>query len=135
VKPLNGACTEWAFEYSARSISTSVPGRHIVADEDRRLLEQCGFVDARTRGLCLFAHGRIDGPRMPALLIVTLLAGFMLQKLADLLRLLIQADRQDMTRRKQLAPPGHRAISRHQPQGTVGEHAQVSNFRRRTRNS
>lgn len=31
-------------------------GKHIVADEDRRLLEQCGYVDARTRGLFLIAR-------------------------------------------------------------------------------
>ncbi|KWF25969.1 type II secretion system F family protein [Burkholderia pseudomultivorans] len=28
-------------------------GKHIVADEDRRLLEQCGYVDTRSRGLFL----------------------------------------------------------------------------------
>ncbi|RQR79099.1 type II secretion system F family protein [Burkholderia sp. Bp9012] len=31
-------------------------GKHIVADEDRRLLEQCGYVDARTRGLFLITR-------------------------------------------------------------------------------
>lgn len=31
-------------------------GKHIVAEEDRRLLEQCGYVDARTRGLFLSAR-------------------------------------------------------------------------------
>ncbi|MDR8729090.1 type II secretion system F family protein [Burkholderia pseudomultivorans] len=31
-------------------------GKHVVADEDRRLLEQCGYVDARSRGLFLSAR-------------------------------------------------------------------------------
>ncbi|VWC70990.1 type II secretion system F family protein [Burkholderia lata] len=31
-------------------------GRYLVADEDRLLLEQCGFVDTRTRGLFLSAR-------------------------------------------------------------------------------
>ncbi|AJY17979.1 type II secretion system F family protein [Burkholderia multivorans] len=31
-------------------------GKHVVAEEDRRLLEQCGYVDARTRGLFLSAR-------------------------------------------------------------------------------
>ncbi|RQS13210.1 type II secretion system F family protein [Burkholderia sp. Bp8998] len=31
-------------------------GKHIVAEEDRRLLEQCGYVDTRTRGLFLSAR-------------------------------------------------------------------------------
>jgi len=34
-------------------------GRQVVAEEDRRVLEQCGFVDARARGLFLIA--RIGG--------------------------------------------------------------------------
>lgn len=72
-------------------------GRHIVAEEDRRLLEQCGFVDARTRGLFLIARlacaivlpllvgmilgGRIDGPRYVMLLIVAVAAGVMIPKI------------------------------------------------------
>ncbi|WP_321812754.1 MULTISPECIES: type II secretion system F family protein [unclassified Burkholderia] len=31
-------------------------GKHIVAEEDRRLLEQCGYVDTHTRGLFLIAR-------------------------------------------------------------------------------
>ncbi|WP_206002039.1 hypothetical protein [Paraburkholderia aromaticivorans] len=31
-------------------------GRQVVAEEDRRLLEQCGFVDTRTRALFLLAR-------------------------------------------------------------------------------
>ncbi|WGY69985.1 type II secretion system F family protein [Burkholderia cepacia] len=31
-------------------------GKHIVAEEDRRLLEQCGYIDTRTRGLFLSAR-------------------------------------------------------------------------------
>ncbi|MEM5385613.1 type II secretion system F family protein [Paraburkholderia phymatum] len=73
-------------------------GRHVVADEDRRLLEQCGFVDARARGLFLFARiggalllplaalalmgFELHGPRAPAVVVIALLAGFMLPKIA-----------------------------------------------------
>lgn len=71
-------------------------GRQIVADEDRRLLEQCGFVDTRTRGLFLVARlaGGIglpllvamlasvhaDGARYAALVIGAGMAGFMAPK-------------------------------------------------------
>lgn len=73
-------------------------GRQIVAEEDRRLLEQCGFVDTRTRGLFLVARlvgalvlpvlagmltrGQFEGPRYVALLIIAAMAGFMLPKFA-----------------------------------------------------
>ncbi|MFM0740516.1 type II secretion system F family protein [Paraburkholderia xenovorans] len=72
-------------------------GRLIVAEEDRRLLEQCGFVDTRTRGMFLvarllcalgfpllaaiFAQGHIDGPRYVMLLVIAMTAGFMLPKI------------------------------------------------------
>ncbi|MGH8782267.1 type II secretion system F family protein [Paraburkholderia sp.] len=72
-------------------------GRQIVADEDRRLLEQCGFVDTRMRGLFLmariacgivlpaliglFAHAYVQGARYVLYLIVALVIGFMLPKL------------------------------------------------------
>jgi len=72
-------------------------GRQIVADEDRRLLEQCGFVDARARGLFLFArlgcaivfplaalallNLQMRGPRVMSLTVIALLAGFMLPKI------------------------------------------------------
>ncbi len=71
-------------------------GRQIVAEEDRRLLEQCGFVDTRTRGLFLVARlagamvlpvlagmltrGQFEGPRYVALVIIAAMAGFMLPK-------------------------------------------------------
>ncbi len=71
-------------------------GRQIVAEEDRRLLEQCGFVDTRTRGLFLvarllgalvlpvlvamLARGQLEGPRYVALVIIAAMAGFMLPK-------------------------------------------------------
>jgi tight adherence protein C len=71
-------------------------GRQVVAEEDRRLLEQCGFVDTRTRGLFLVARllgtlvlpvlagmlasGHLQGPRHVALVIVAMMAGFMLPK-------------------------------------------------------
>ncbi|WP_144154013.1 type II secretion system F family protein [Paraburkholderia sp. BCC1885] len=71
-------------------------GRQLVADEDRRMLEQCGFVDTRARGLFLFARvgcalglpfiagalagGQIDGRRYIALVVAALIVGFMLPK-------------------------------------------------------
>jgi tight adherence protein C len=70
-------------------------GRQLVADEDRRMLEQCGFVDTRARGLFLFARvgcalglpliagmiaGGLDGRRYIALVIAAMIAGFMLPK-------------------------------------------------------
>ncbi|QQC64933.1 type II secretion system F family protein [Paraburkholderia ginsengisoli] len=71
-------------------------GRQVVADEDRRLLEQCGFVDTRTRGLFLIARlggvvglpllaamlggGYVDGTRYVALVAAAAMAGFMLPK-------------------------------------------------------
>jgi tight adherence protein C len=71
-------------------------GRQVVAEEDRRLLEQCGFVDTRTRGLFLvarlvgalvlpvlvamLARGQLEGPRYMALVIIAAMAGFMLPK-------------------------------------------------------
>ncbi|MEA3128468.1 MAG: tight adherence protein [Paraburkholderia sp.] len=72
-------------------------GRQIVADEDRRLLEQCGFVDARTRGLFLIARlggasvlclltvlgagAYLSGPRYVGLVVGALIVGFMLPKM------------------------------------------------------
>ncbi|CAM2174784.1 type II secretion system F family protein [Burkholderia cepacia] len=72
-------------------------GKYIVADEDRRLLEQCGYVDARTRGLFLsiriacaiglpllfaiFASGRMRGGYWMIGLFGTFGFGFMLPKL------------------------------------------------------
>jgi len=71
-------------------------GRQIVAEEDRRLLEQCGFVDTRTRGLFLIARlaacivlpllagalarGHVAGIRYLALVIIAAMLGFMLPK-------------------------------------------------------
>ncbi|MFC6313932.1 type II secretion system F family protein, partial [Paraburkholderia dipogonis] len=71
-------------------------GRQVVAEEDRRLLEQCGFVDTRTRGLFLLARlvgalvlpvlagtlasAHLDGSRYAALVIVAVMTGFMLPK-------------------------------------------------------
>jgi tight adherence protein C len=71
-------------------------GRQLVADEDRRLLEQCGFVDTRARGLFLiarigfatvlpllagiFADGHVEGKRYAALAICALIVGFMVPK-------------------------------------------------------
>lgn len=73
-------------------------GRQIVADEDRRLLEQCGFVDTRSRGLFLIsriagaivvplvagaaaaARGAIEGPQYVVPVIVAMVCGVMLPK-------------------------------------------------------
>lgn len=71
-------------------------GRQIVAEEDRRLLEQCGFVDARTRSLFLIARlagalvfcllavllvsDYLKGPRYVGLVIAATIIGFMLPK-------------------------------------------------------
>ncbi|NIF79655.1 type II secretion system F family protein, partial [Paraburkholderia sp. Cy-641] len=71
-------------------------GRQIVAEEDRRLLEQCGFVDTRTRGLFLIARlaagivlpllagvlarGHVAGIRYLALVVIAAMLGFMLPK-------------------------------------------------------
>jgi tight adherence protein C len=78
-----------------RWLDTSI-GRHIVAEEDRRLLEQCGFVDARSRGLFLIARiagaivlpllvgviasGRLNGSRYVMLVIVAMVCGVMIPK-------------------------------------------------------
>ncbi|RAS24253.1 type II secretion system F family protein [Paraburkholderia bryophila] len=72
-------------------------GRQVVAEEDRRLLEQCGFVDTRTRGLFLvsrllgalaapvvagtLARGQVDGTRYVVLVVIAMMAGFMLPKI------------------------------------------------------
>ncbi|MEZ0605385.1 type II secretion system F family protein [Paraburkholderia sp. IW21] len=72
-------------------------GRQIVAEEDRRLLEQCGFVDTRTRGLFLvarlvgalglpalagtLARGHVDGLRYVTLVVIAMVAGFLLPKI------------------------------------------------------
>ncbi|QDQ83729.1 type II secretion system F family protein [Paraburkholderia megapolitana] len=72
-------------------------GRQIVAEEDRRLLEQCGFVDTRTRGLFLIArilcaivfpvidgiglHGHVDGTRYVVFLLVSAASGVMVPKI------------------------------------------------------
>jgi len=72
-------------------------GKHIVAEEDRRLLEQCGYVDARTRGLFLsariacgiavpllfaiFASGKIKGGYWMIGMFAAFGIGFMLPKL------------------------------------------------------
>jgi tight adherence protein C len=98
----SGASKGWqrliarASEAGMRWLDTPL-GRQIVAEEDRRVLEQCGFVDARARGLFLIARigGALvlpvialasigfhpQGPRGPALVLIALLAGFMLPKI------------------------------------------------------
>ncbi|EMD9440167.1 type II secretion system F family protein [Burkholderia cepacia] len=72
-------------------------GKHIVAEEDRRILEQCGYVDTRTRGLFLsariacgiglpllfavFASGRMKGGYWMIGMFAAFALGFMLPKL------------------------------------------------------
>ncbi len=72
-------------------------GQYVVANEDRRLLEQCGYVDARTRGLFLSARlacalvlpllfmallgAHLHGSRWLIGLGMSFVAGFMLPKL------------------------------------------------------
>ncbi|MGU7769337.1 type II secretion system F family protein [Burkholderia sp. MR1-5-21] len=72
-------------------------GRHVVAEEDRLLLEQCGYVDARTRGLFLstriacalvvpllfigFVGAHVHGGRWLLGVGMSFIAGFMLPKL------------------------------------------------------
>ncbi|MDN7852525.1 type II secretion system F family protein [Burkholderia seminalis] len=72
-------------------------GKYAVAEEDRRLLEQCGYVDARTRGLFLsarvacgtglpllfaiFASGRVKGGIWMVGMFAVFGLGFMLPKL------------------------------------------------------
>ncbi|NTZ05887.1 type II secretion system F family protein [Burkholderia metallica] len=72
-------------------------GKYAVAEEDRRLLEQCGYVDARTRGLFLsarvacgialpllfaiFASGRMKGSIWMVGMCAAFGIGFMLPKL------------------------------------------------------
>ncbi|AXF20464.1 hypothetical protein CUJ89_08195 [Burkholderia pyrrocinia] len=72
-------------------------GKHIVAEEDRRLLEQCGYIDTRTRGLFLsariacgigvpllfaiFASGRMKGGYWMIGMFAAFALGFMLPKL------------------------------------------------------
>jgi tight adherence protein C len=72
-------------------------GKHIVAEEDRRLLEQCGYVDTRTRGLFLsariscgiglpilfaiFASGRMKGGYWMTGMFAAFALGFMLPKI------------------------------------------------------
>lgn len=81
----------------ARWLDTPL-GRHIVASEDRRLIEQCGFVDADARGFFLLSRlacalaapplaSWLLGAHVPAahravFVVGTFAAGFMLPKLA-----------------------------------------------------
>jgi tight adherence protein C len=71
-------------------------GQRIVAEEDRRLLEQCGYVDTRTRGIFLSARivcalalpivvavlisGRVQESRWTLWVGVAMIVGFMLPK-------------------------------------------------------
>jgi tight adherence protein C len=82
-------------QVGVRWIDTPI-GRQIVAEEDRRLLDQCGFVDTRARGLFLiarvisglvmpllagiFASGRVSGPVYVMLEIMMIVLGFMAPK-------------------------------------------------------
>ncbi|WP_175749342.1 type II secretion system F family protein [Burkholderia pyrrocinia] len=79
-----------------RWLDTGV-GRYLFADEDRQMLEQCGFVEARARGLFLSARiafavglpvlvggllvGRASGSRWLLSTCVAFVIGFMLPKI------------------------------------------------------
>lgn len=81
----------------SRWLDTSL-GRQIVASEDRRLLEQCGFVDVDARGFFLLARlvcalvapllasglgdTLVPGSYRVALIVASFVAGFMLPKIA-----------------------------------------------------
>ncbi|RFU48241.1 type II secretion system F family protein [Paraburkholderia sp. DHOC27] len=72
-------------------------GRKMVADEDRRFLEQCGFIDTRTRGLFLMtriagaivlpliasvlASGHLENRRYLALVVGMVIVGFLAPKI------------------------------------------------------
>ncbi|WP_442807921.1 type II secretion system F family protein [Trinickia soli] len=80
----------------SRWLDTSL-GRQIVASEDRRLLEQCGFVDADARGFFLLARlacalvapllaswlgdALVPGSYRVAVIVASFVTGFMLPKL------------------------------------------------------
>lgn len=84
-------------EAGSRLLDTPL-GRHVVAAEDRRLIEQCGFVDANARGLFLLARlacavaapplaiwiwgASIPGAYRLAFVMAAFVVGFMLPKLA-----------------------------------------------------
>lgn len=91
---MNGVLDRFA-QMGVRWLDTPF-GKQLVADEDRRLLEQCGFVDTRARGLFLISRiagalvlpmlvgaamsGHVGGPRYVASVIFSLVFGFMLPK-------------------------------------------------------
>ncbi|SMF98579.1 type II secretion system F family protein [Burkholderia singularis] len=89
------ALLERAGRFGMRLLDTPL-GKQIVADEDRLLLEQCGYVDARTRGIFLSARigcalgvpiivMLIGGARVHKYLVASIalsaIVGFMLPKL------------------------------------------------------
>lgn len=97
---LAGRLAAWRNRFGhagARWLDTPL-GKHIVASEDRRLIEQCGFVDADARGFfllsrlgCAFAApaitGWLWGDHVPgayriAFVVGMFTAGFMLPKFA-----------------------------------------------------
>lgn len=86
----------WCGHAGGRWLDTPL-GRHVVASEDRRLIEQCGFVDANARGFFLLARiacalaapplalwlwsGQVPGKYRVAFAVATFTLGFMVPKL------------------------------------------------------
>ncbi|KVE44245.1 type II secretion system F family protein [Burkholderia sp. BDU5] len=84
-----------AGKFGMRLLDTRL-GKQIVADEDRMLLEQCGYVDAHTRGIFLSARiasgialpaavaivgGETAGTHLSAWVALSVIIGFMLPKI------------------------------------------------------
>lgn len=93
-RPRFAALLDRAGRFGMRLLDTRL-GKQIVADEDRMLLEQCGYVDAHTRGIFLSARiacaialpasvalvgGETVRTHLGAWVALSVIAGFMLPK-------------------------------------------------------
>lgn len=94
-RPRFAALLDRAGRFGMRLLDTRL-GKQIVADEDRMLLEQCGYVDAHTRGIFLSARiacaialpaavalvgGKTVRTHLGAWVALSVIAGFMLPKI------------------------------------------------------
>ncbi|MBO3051389.1 type II secretion system F family protein [Burkholderia pseudomallei] len=94
-RPRFAALLDRAGRFGMRLLDTRL-GKQIVADEDRMLLEQCGYVDAHTRGIFLSARiacaialpaavalvgGEPVRTHLGAWVALSVIAGFMLPKI------------------------------------------------------
>ncbi|WP_148038093.1 type II secretion system F family protein, partial [Burkholderia pseudomallei] len=94
-RPRFAALLDRAGRFGMRLLDTRL-GKQIVADEDRMLLEQCGYVDAHTRGIFLSARiacaialpaavalvgGETVRTHLGAWVALSVIAGFMLPKI------------------------------------------------------